>query len=427
MKNETCLMLFFAILLLQACNAQTENDNYAKNTGIEIFEQTWNIVNEQFYDPNFNGINWDEKHKEYKTKITNCNSIDTLFELINQMLFELNSSHCGVGLITELKNVVSPYIFSSGETGLDIRIIENQIVVTNVLSNSSADLAGIKRGYIIQKINNFTLSDIEKKVKYRPPFNNRNKKIHLTTEVLRLIYGEAGTKVEIDFLDEKNRPVSKTLFRTKRKNGRILYEGMPRAYINCKSHFISDDIAYLSFNAFQLSEIDMILSKLDKLYKSKDLIIDLRGNDGGSIEAMKLFLGRFVSKRQKYGTYINRNERNDDSIEPIENQYTGEVVLLIDEMSISGAENTAGIFQQLNIGKVIGNQTPGQMLWGNGYTINDSIALAVPIYKLEYPNGFNPENNGVKPDIVIKLNREDLLKGKDTQLDKAIEYLNNNL
>ena len=65
------------------------------------------------------------------------------------------------------------------------------------------------------------------------------------------------------------------------------------------------------------------------------------------------------------------------------------------------------------------------MLWGNGYLIDDSIALAIPIYKLEYPNGFNPENNGIIPDIKIELKRTDLLKEMDTQLEKAVEYLKN--
>jgi C-terminal processing protease CtpA/Prc len=139
---------------------------------------------------------------------------------------------------------------------------------------------------------------------------------------------------------------------------------------------------------------------------------------------MKLLLGRFISERKKYGTYINRNERNEDFIEPIGTKYQGKIVVLIDEMSISGAENMAGIIQLFNLGKVIGKRTSGQMLWGNGYLINDSIALAIPIYKLEYPNGFNPENNGITPDIEVELQREDLLKGRDTQLEKAIEYLN---
>jgi len=169
------------------------------------------------------------------------------------------------------------------------------------------------------------------------------------------------------------------------------------------------------------------LNNLKKVNKSKGLIIDLRGNDGGSIEGMKLLLGRFVSERRKYGTYINRNERNEDFIEPVGTKYQGKVVLLVDEMSISGAENMAGIVQQFNIGKIIGNQTPGQMLWGNGYLINDSIALAIPIYKLEYPNEFNIENSGIKPNIEIELKRTDLLQGKDTQLEKAIEHINNQI
>ncbi len=233
--------------------------------------------------------------------------------------------------------------------------------------------------------------------------------------------------MKIDFVDEDNQPHTKILTRTERQNGILLGGGLPPAYLKSESYFISENIAYLSFNAFNPADLEHVLSNLEQVNTSKGLIIDLRGNDGGSIDGMKLLLGRFVSERRKYGTYINRNERNEDFIEPVGTKYQGNIVLLVDEMSISGAENMAGIVQGFNIGKVIGNQTPGQMLWGNGYLINDSIALAIPIYKLEYPNGFNPENNGITPDIEIEMKQEDLLKGKDTQLLKAIEYLNKNI
>jgi len=395
-----------------------------KSERLEIFEQVWSNVNEHFYDPNFNGIDWNKKHIEYKTKIENCNNTDTLFFLLNKMLFELNSSHCGVGLLSELDKAISPYIFSNGEIGIDIRIIENRIIVTNVLKNSPANIAHIKQGYIIEKIDDLTLSEIGKLVKYKPPFNDRNRKFHLTAEVLRHIYGKSGTKVKIDFLDENNKYHTKTLTRKNRLNGISLGGGMPPAYLKSESYFISENIGYLSFNAFNPADSEHVLHNLEKVNNSKGLIIDLRGNDGGSIEAMKLLLGRFVTERIKYGIYINRNEHNEDFIEPIGSKYQGKIVLLVDEMSISGAENMAGIIQYFKIGKIIGNQTPGQMLWGNGYIINDSIALVIPIYKFEYPNGFNPENNGITPDIEIEQKREDLLKGKDTQLEKAIEYLN---
>jgi len=425
MNRITYIILLSISFFFHSC--QTQKKEIKKSEKIEIFEQVWNNVNEHFYDPNFNGIDWENKHIEYKTKIEDCTNTDTLFSLLNKMLFELNSSHCGIGLLSELEKVVSPYIFSNGEIGIDIRIIANQIVITNVLKNSSAGIANIKTGFIIEKINGLTIYEIEKLVKFKPPFNDRNKIFHLTTEVLRHIYGPSGSKVKIDYLDENNKSHTKIFTRTERLNGFSLGGGLPPAYLKSNSYFISEDIAYLSFNAFNPADLEHVLNNLKKVSKSKGLIIDLRGNDGGSIEGMKLLLGRFISERRKYGTYINRNERNEDFIEPIGSKYQGEVAILVDEMSISGAENMAGIIQQFKIGKIIGKQTPGQMLWGNGYLINDSIALVIPIYKLKYPSGFNPENKGIIPDIEIEIKREDLLLGNDTQLLKAIKYLDENI
>ncbi len=394
-----------------------------KTEQVVLFEQVWGMVNNHFYDSNFNGVNWNKTFHEYKVKIENCKNTDTLFYLLNRMLFKLNSSHCGVGLVSKLKDVVSPYIFKSGEIGIDIRIIENQIIVTKVLKNSSAEKAKIKTGFVVKKINNLTLDEIEEFVEYKPPFNSRNSKFHLTSEVLRRIYGEPNTSIKIDFLDRNANLYSETLIRTERKNGFSLAKGMPLAFLETKSCFFADDIAYLALNAFSLANSEIVLNNLRKVRNSKGLIIDLRGNDGGSIDAMKLLLGNFVSKNRKYGVFINRAENNEDFIKPSKPAYKGEVVVLVDEMSISGAENMAGIIQQLRIGTVIGNRTPGQLLWGRGYLINDSVALAIPIYKLEYLNGYNPENNGIIPDIEIGLNIVDLLKGKDSQLEKALEYL----
>ena len=422
MNKITYILSFISFFLLISCQSQKKGNT--KNEGIEVFEQVWSTVKQNFYDQNFNGIDWNEKYFEYKTKIENCNNTDSLFHLLNKMLYELNSSHCGVGLLSELDKSVSPYIFSSGEIGIDVRIIEDQIVITKVLKKSAADNANIKVGYIIEKIDGLTIYGIESLVKFKPPFNYRNRKFHLTSEVLRLLYGKANTNVKIDYLDKDNKPHSKILIRTERKNGISLGGGLPQAYLKSESCFISEDIAYLSFNAFNPADLEHVLDNLGRVNSSKGLIIDLRGNDGGSIDGMKLLLGRFVSERKKYGTFINRNERNEDFIEPIKKKYPGKIAVLIDEMSISGAENMAGIIQLFNIGTVIGMPTPGQMLWGNGYLINDSIALAIPIYKLEYPNGFNPENNGIIPDIEVELQRAGCLKGKDTQLKKAIDYLN---
>ncbi len=332
MKKKYYIILLSVSFLLNSC--QSQEKGLTKNERIDLFDRVWNIVNDQFYDPNFNGVDWGERYIAYKPLIEQMENSDTLFFLLNKMLFELNSSHCGIGLLSELDNVISPYIFKNGVTGIDIRIIDDQIVVTKVLKSSSADIAKIKTGYIIEKIDDSTIEDIEEFVVHKPPFNERNKKFHLTIEVLRHIYGQAGTKVKIDFLDETNQAHSELLIREERKKGMSLVGGLPPAYLNSESYYLSEDIAYLSFNAFNPPDLEHILNNLEKVFRSKGLIIDLRGNDGGSFEGMKLLLSRFVSENKKYGTYINRNERNEDIIESIGTKYQGEIVMLVDEMSI---------------------------------------------------------------------------------------------
>jgi C-terminal processing protease CtpA/Prc len=414
------IILPILCLLLAACVSETEDKEMRER--INIFNHLGKLVDENFYDPDFNGIDWGQKQEEYLPKIRECTNSDEFFDTMNEMLFELNSSHCGVGLISDRDDALSPYVFGQGSPGFDIRITDNQIVITEVRKNSSADSNRLKTGMIIEKIDGVSLAEIEKEVIYRPPYNERNKKYHLTREVVKRIFGDPFTEltVEVRIFSGKLRAV--TLFRDLR-TGKISLSLVPLACLEVGSHYINNDIAYLRFNVFLHNQFEDILKEYEKIKHSKKLIIDLRGNDGGSIDKMKTLLGKFVRERILYGTYINRHERNPDYIEPDEETYRGEVVVLVDEMSISAAENMAGIFQRLNLGTVIGTQTPGQLLWGNGYSINDSIICVLPIYKLEYVDGYNPENNGVVPDIVVDLSIAALSSGIDSQLARAVRYL----
>lgn len=420
-KKVILLYIVFSNYFLLSC--QSQEQALSKSEKIIIFEQVWNTVNEEFYDQHFNGIDWKNNYIKYKPLISNTTDNISFFKLLNTMIFELNSSHSGIGPIDHIKNSLSPYLFMDGETGIDIRILDDQIVITKVSKDSSAHKAKIKPGYTIKSIDGYSINDIRNLVKLKPPHNKRNKKFHLTIEVLRFIYGQAGTNVIIKYSDENNQLHSRSLLRTARQNGILLSDGMPIAYLQSTSYFLSKDIAYLSFNAFQPSNLEPIMNGFNKVFHSKGLIIDLRGNDGGSIEGMKLLLSRFVSKKIMYGTYINRYEKNEDFIETTGTAYQGKLVVLIDEMSISAAENMAGIVQQFKLGKIIGTNTPGQMLWGSGFMLDNNIALVIPIYKLEYLNGLNIENRGIKPDIEIEQKQLDLLNGKDSQLEKAVDYL----
>jgi carboxyl-terminal processing protease len=60
---------------------------------VKTLNQVWNEVNSNFFDPKFNGIDWNAKRDEYTNRVKSSQSIEEASAVINQMLSELNTSH----------------------------------------------------------------------------------------------------------------------------------------------------------------------------------------------------------------------------------------------------------------------------------------------------------------------------------------------
>ena len=136
------------------------------------------------------------------------------------MLFELNVSHIGVVPPNDLGQI-EPILSAEGNIGIDVRIIEDNAVITSVKSDSPGDQAGLKPGYIIKRIDGIKieqLSDIKhiNETDYRsidketfkifkvlaPPYNKRNRKRQITQSILEKIYGLPDATVSIEFMDD---------------------------------------------------------------------------------------------------------------------------------------------------------------------------------------------------------------------------------
>src|SRR5205085_9881548 len=62
----------------------------------EMFEQAWRALRENFYDPNFHGVNWGAVRHKYRPLVKHCALKEDLYTLISLMMGELNASHLGV-------------------------------------------------------------------------------------------------------------------------------------------------------------------------------------------------------------------------------------------------------------------------------------------------------------------------------------------
>ena len=154
----------------------------------------------------------------------------------------------------------------------------------------------------------------------------------------------------------------------------------------------------------------------------KKLIIDLRGNPGGVFPVRKAIASQLVGEPKLFMRYQHRDWLEEAYLDPVSWPYTGEVVILVDELTASSSEEFSGSLQALGRATIVGKQTPGRCLTMNIETLPNDAMLVYPYGQSQTPDGRILEGNGVVPDIEVSLDRVELLQGIDAQLEAAIQY-----
>ena len=384
--------------------------------------EAWRIVAEDHYDPGLHGLDWPAIGRAYREQLRTAGP-GRGTEIVNAMLQELNDSHCGFGLPVDLAGVASPYVFSAGDVGLDVRLVDGQAVVTTVDRESPAAAAGVLPGFVVQMVDGEAIEEIIDEAAVRAPHNEANRLFHRTEGVLRRLYGEPGTTVDLVFLDGDDCHRSVELRRVQRPGGLILDPTLPEIFVEVESRRLESGICHLRFSAFRPEVTEKVLSAIDQCPTWAPMLLDLRGNNGGSAEATSRVLSRFVKRTSLVYTRVGRDDQIPVFVEPAASRHEGPVVIVVDELSISAAENMAETMRQLNLARVVGRRTPGQVLWGEGRALGGGAMVFIPTAKLVYPDGSHLEGRGVTPDMSIALNRKDLLDGVDPQIRAAVDLL----
>jgi carboxyl-terminal processing protease len=395
----------------------------SRDSDLALLHQVSEIIVESHYDPDLHGLDWADINARYRKLIKGSDSRSTSLGHINAMLFELGDSHCGIGDLNDAARAGSPYIFGEASVGIDIRLIEEQAVVTRVKDGSPAANAGIRPGFTLVAIDKTPVRQIVASASLRPPYTEANKNFHRTEAIVWQLFGVPETPVALDYLDGEGNKHSTRLLRTKRLGGVELFPSLPPVFIEVETRAIVEGVNYLWFNAFQPDNPSEVLAAIDHFDHKVPLIIDLRGNNGGSANATSMLIDRFTPHRFLAYNRVGRQDQRAIYANPTNPDRRWNIVILVDELSISSAENFTAIMQQASLATVVGNRTPGQLLWGEGFELDESLVAVIPVAQLILPDGTNIEGRGVVPDLVVPLSPEDLLRGIDTQLKAAIGQL----
>ena len=120
MKKQILVNIILFLFLI-SCKGQKQKDR-----NIETLNLVWETMNTKYFDSTFNGLNWQDEYNNYKPKIAKCETYDTIFYYLNEMLFKLNVSHLFALPPSYEDEIGSPQLFLDGTIGIDLRLINDE-------------------------------------------------------------------------------------------------------------------------------------------------------------------------------------------------------------------------------------------------------------------------------------------------------------
>ena len=386
-----------------------------------IAETVWQRVHDTYFDSTFGGVDWNDVRRRHLPHLARAANDEAFSYRLNEMLYELGVSHLGVYRPDFLLDAVaSPYDYGPGSVGIDIRLLEGEAIITWVRAGSSAQRAGLGPGFVLLTIDGITVDALAGGTYLTPPDNERNRRRLVTQEILRHVYGPPGSAVSVGYADDAGQRHEKRLERTARGGRHMLYDGGPPVFAEVTARRLDHGIGYLRVPSFLGAVSDDVRAAIETMRSAPGLIIDLRGNTGGDFD---LFIGKLVRQPASCLSVRTRAGTADFTIEPENDAYAGPVVLLVDEMSVSAAELFAACLKGIGRAVVIGQPTPGVALGTNLEMLPDGAVFVYPNRQYIEMDGRVIEGEGVFPDVAVDLERAQLLRGSDSQLDAAISYL----
>lgn len=345
---------------------------------------------------------WDKVHQLFIDK-DKLNNQELLFGAIKGMVDATGDPYSAYLDPKETKNFNDSLQGSFEGIGAEIGKRDSNIVIIAPLKNTPAERAGLKPGDIVLKIDNVSTY-----------------KMSLDEAVSR-IKGKRGTEVTLNVLREsESEPIDIKIIRDL-----INIPVMDLKLINGANG--NEKIAHLSiynFNEKLSFEFQKAVSEIKKNNITK-IILDFRNNPGGILETAVNIAGYFVEKDSLIVKELTQNgsikEHRSKRIDaPLKDK---KIVVLINKGTASAAEILAGALKEIKNITIIGEKSFGKGSVQAYEILPDKSSLKLTVAKWLTPNDKSIQDNGITPDIEIKISKEDLESKKDPQLEKALEIL----
>lgn len=304
----------------------------------------------------------------------------------------------------------------SGEfqgVGMEIGVRNNRLTVIAPLKDTPAERAGIRSGDSILAIDDASTNNLS------------------ADDAVALIRGQEGTDVTLTVLHEgEEETIDITITRAVIAIPTIDTEIRDGATGAVKQEADADDVFVISLYNFSAQSPQLFREALEIFIHSgtHKLILDLRGNPGGYLEAAVDMASWFLPKgkiivRESYGddTHSDKNIHRSKGYD-IFTDYLS-MVILIDGGSASASEILAGALSEHDITTLVGDTTFGKGSVQELLPVTDNTSLKITVAQWLTPKGNSISDGGITPDIEINMTFEDALADNDLQMNAAIDFL----
>lgn len=428
MKLKQLIFTFIFLFSSLAAYAQTPVAVVEKqpaldpNVRTEAFDKVWNTVNEKHYDPTFGGVDWQKVRETYLPKATAAKTDDELHAVLRRMLRELKLSHFGI-----YPRDLAARIAGNAGVGIELKMIAGQPVIFRVDAGSTGEVAGLKPGYVVQKIDGKTVTELLKPLEASfadRQLSDRMKTLYRERTIAAFITGKAETKVTIEALDEKGRP---QIFTAVRK----LFAGemsqplgnFPAQPVDFESKLLENNIGYIRFNMWVIPQMPKIRAAIREFANARGIIFDLRGNPGGVGGLASGVAGYLLDKQSSLGTMKSRASVYSFIVYPQQQPFLGPVAILTDYGTGSTSEVFAAGMQEIGRAVIVGGTSAGAVLPSVFDTLPTGAIFQYAVSDYRSPKNILIEGRGVIPDIVVAQTRAALLAGRDPQLEAAVKEI----
>jgi len=283
--------------------------------------------------------------------------------------------------------------------GMEIGIKEKQLQVVSPLKGSPAAKAGVKSGDLILKIGDKSTNDMS------------------VDAAVKLIRGPKDSQVKITFFPlGGTKTVEKTITRD--------VINIPTLDTDTKT----GGIFVIKLYSFTAQSTDLFRNALREFVASGDhkLVLDLRGNPGGYLDAAWDMASWFLP----LGTTVVTEDFGGNNTPKVYKSKgynifnkNLQLMILVDNGSASAAEILAGALKENGVAKLVGVKTFGKGSVQELVSLTSDTSLKVTIARWLTPNGHNLSHDGLDPDFNIEITDKDITAKNDSQMNKAVELL----